>query len=79
MKLSDFTLLSDYEKKGTLLHRGVLLAKREAVGCKVFLFDMNDYYVEMFCNMRSKRWQNTVSPTTPSSWLPTCKPFHWMN
>jgi hypothetical protein len=54
MKLSDFTLLSDHEKKGTLLHEGVLLAKREATGCKVFLFGMNDYYVEMFCNMQNK-------------------------
>jgi hypothetical protein len=57
MKLSDFTLLSDHEKKGTLLHQGVLLAKREAVGCKVFLFGMNDYYVEMFCDMQNKAVQ----------------------
>lgn len=54
MRLSDFIVLGEEEKKGTVLHRGVLLAKRDSKNCKVFLFRLGDYYVEMFCNRQSK-------------------------
>ncbi len=54
MRLSDFILLSEEEKKWTVLHKGVLVAKRPKNVCKVFLFQLEDYYVEMFCNLQSK-------------------------
>lgn len=54
MRLSHFILLHEEEKKRTVLHVGVLLAKRDSLDCKVFLFGLGDYYVEMFCNRQSK-------------------------
>jgi hypothetical protein len=54
MRLSDFILLSDDEKKWTVLHQGVLVAKRDDESFKVFLFQLDDYYVETFCNTRNK-------------------------
>lgn len=54
MRLSDFILLSEEEKKLTVLHQGVPLAKREHRSCKIFLFQLEDYYVETFCNTNSK-------------------------
>ena len=38
MRLSEFILLGEEEKKGTVLHEGILLAKRETEDYKVFLF-----------------------------------------
>lgn len=54
MRLSDFILLSEEEKKWTVLHQGVLVGKRDDAACKVFLFQLNGYYVETFCNARNK-------------------------
>jgi hypothetical protein len=54
MKLSDFILLSEEQKKGTLLHQGVLIGKRTYFDCLVFLFQLNNYYVESYCNRRNK-------------------------
>ena len=54
MKLSDFILLDEEQKKGTLLHEGVLIGKRTCEDCMVFLFQLPDYYVESYCNRQSK-------------------------
>jgi len=54
MRLSDFILLSEEEKKRTVLHQGALLARSEQDDRMVFLFQMEDYYVETFCNPQSK-------------------------
>ena len=54
MRLSHFILLSEEEKKKTVLHEGILLAKRDVEDCKIFLFGLSDYYVELFCNRQSK-------------------------
>lgn len=54
MRLSDFILLSQEEKKLTVFQEGIPLAKRDANDCKVFLFQLGDYYVETFCNMHNK-------------------------
>lgn len=54
MRLSDFILLDAEEKKVTVLHEGVLIGKRDSSHCKVFLFRMEDYYVETFCNKQNK-------------------------
>jgi len=54
MRLSDFILMSEDEKKFTVLHRGVLIAKRDHADRKIFLFQLGRYYVEAHCNPESK-------------------------
>lgn len=54
MKLSDFILLNEEEKRVTVLHEGVLIAKRDLPRQLVFLFQLPDYYVEAYCNIRDK-------------------------
>lgn len=54
MKLSDFIVLSEKEKTSTVLHEGVLIAKRNCNGCMVFLFHLDSYYVETYCSLASK-------------------------
>jgi hypothetical protein len=54
MKLSDFILLNEEEKKLTVLHEGVLIGKRIHTDCLVFLFQMDSYYVETFCSLQKR-------------------------
>jgi len=54
MKLSDFILLNEEEKKLTVLHEGVLIAKRFSSDDMVFLFQLESYYVETYCNIANK-------------------------
>jgi len=54
MKLSDFILLNEEEKKFTVLHQGVLIAKRNHFDDMVFLFHLGNYYVEAYCNRENK-------------------------
>ena len=54
MKLSDFILLNEDEKKLVVLHEGVLVAKRTSFDCMVFLFQLGSYYVEAYCNPENK-------------------------
>jgi len=54
MRISDFILLSEVEKKKTVLHQGVLIAKRQIMEHMVFLFQIHNYYVETYCNTSSK-------------------------
>jgi hypothetical protein len=54
MRLSEFILLNEDEKKSTVLHEGVLLAKRSSFESMVFLFQMGSYYVEAYCNPDNK-------------------------
>ena len=54
MKLSDFILLSEEEKKIAVLHAGVLIGKRRDDDTMAFLFQFKDYYVETFFNSVSK-------------------------
>ncbi|HEY4107532.1 hypothetical protein [Puia sp.] len=54
MRLSDFILLNEKEKKTTVLHQGVLVAKRSDSDSLVFLFQLENYYVEAFCNPEDK-------------------------
>jgi hypothetical protein len=54
MKLFDFFELNAEEKKLVLLHEGILVAKRDHSTYIVFLFQLNEYYVEMYCNKISK-------------------------
>lgn len=70
MKLSDFIVLNEEEKKLTVLHEGVLVGKRIHTDCMVFLFQLDNYYVETFCNLEKKaieefRVFDTTKPLNP--------------
>ena len=54
MRLSEFILLNENEKKSTVLHQGVLIAKRSSFDSMVFLFQLGSYYVEAYCNPANK-------------------------
>ena len=54
MRLSDFILLSEKEKKLAVLHLGVLIGKRKDVDTVAFLFQVENYYVETFFNPGNK-------------------------
>lgn len=54
MKLSDFILLKEDEKRIVVLHDGVLVAKRTCEGCCVFLFGLSNFYVEVYCRLSDK-------------------------
>ena len=54
MNLSDFILLSLEQKGRVALHKGVLVAKRSTSSHLIFLFQINKFYVEMFCSLESK-------------------------
>jgi hypothetical protein len=54
MKLSEFILAEEAEMRSAVLHEGVLVAKRNITDGLVFLFQMDDYYVETYCNLKNK-------------------------
>lgn len=54
MKLSDFILLNEEEKKRAVLHEGVLISKRAAPSSFIFLFQVRNFYVEACFNADSK-------------------------
>jgi hypothetical protein len=54
MKLSDFIMLNEEEKKFAVLHRGVLIDKRKQEEHIIFLFHLHNFYVETFCNTQTK-------------------------
>ena len=57
MKLSGFIVLSIEEKKIAVLHKGVLVSKKAGAEQLVFLFQLNAFYVEVVCNLKSKSIQ----------------------
>ena len=54
MKLSEFILLNEADKKRSVMHQGVLLAKRTYPDLIIFLFQLEDYYIETYCNIADK-------------------------
>lgn len=54
MKLSDFILLNEEEKKRAVLHQGVLIAKRKNTASVVFLFHVQNFYVEARFNAEDR-------------------------
>jgi hypothetical protein len=54
MKLSEFILLNEADKKRSVMQKGVLLAKRTYPHLIVFLFQLENYYIETYCNVLSK-------------------------
>jgi hypothetical protein len=70
MKLSDFISLNEQEKKRAVLHKGVLVGKRTNYGYMVFLFQLESYYVETYCNIASRSIEtyqvfDTTGPLNP--------------
>jgi hypothetical protein len=54
MRLPDFIMLSQERKKLAVLHLGVLIGKRKTSDYIIFLFQMDHFYVETFCNLETK-------------------------
>jgi hypothetical protein len=54
MKLFDYILLQEEEKKLIVLHEGVLIGKRKEGNHFVFLFQLGNFYVETFCDFHTK-------------------------
>ncbi len=54
MKLSDFIMLNEEEKKSAVLHSGVLVAKRRDANCIFFLFQMDQFYAETRFDLHKK-------------------------
>jgi hypothetical protein len=54
MKLSDFILLGQEEKKQAVLHAGVLIGKIRNPDTMAFLFQIDNYYVEAFFNVQQR-------------------------
>ena len=61
MKLSDFIMLGEAEKKSTVIRAGVLIARRKKIDYEVFLFHLGSYYVEAYCNPESKAIEEYVA------------------
>ena len=55
MKISDFIMLNEEQKKVIVLHEGTLIAKRNNYEHFIFLFQMDNYYVETWCNFNNKK------------------------
>lgn len=54
MKLSDFIVLNEEEKKFALLRKGILVAKKTSLTHFSFLFQMDHFYVETCFNIQTK-------------------------
>jgi len=54
MKLSEFIALPEDHKRSIVMTEGVAIAKRHLADRLVFLFQLEEYYIETFCCCRSK-------------------------
>lgn len=54
MKLSEFILLTQEEKRSIVLREGVVIAKMEVLNYMVFLFQLPLFYVETYCCRETK-------------------------
>ena len=54
MKLSEFILLNEAEKKRAIMKQAVALAQRTYRDRVIFLFQLENYYVEVYCNTPDK-------------------------
>ena len=57
MRLSDFIILDEEEKKLAVIHCGILVAKRKTSTHFFFLFQMENFYAETRCHIGDKRIQ----------------------
>jgi len=54
MKLSEFILLDEVDKKSAVMNSAVALAQRTYPDVIIFLFQLDDYYIETYCNIANK-------------------------
>ena len=54
MRLSEFLLLGEEEKKKTVLHDAILISKRKDEKEIIFLFQLNNFYIEAQCDFVNK-------------------------
>lgn len=54
MKISEFIFLDEKSMKSAVLQEGVLVGKRRYPQHFVFLFQMEDYYAEVYFDMANK-------------------------
>jgi hypothetical protein len=54
MKLSEFILLNEVEKKHAVMTHAVALAQRTYPDLVIFLFQLENYYIETYCNVADK-------------------------
>lgn len=54
MKLSDFILLNEKEKRHAVLSQGVVIAKSKTASTVTFLFGVESFYVEACFNAQNK-------------------------
>ena len=54
MKLSEFILLSEEDKKYAVMNNAVVLAQRSYPETIVFLFQLDYYYIEAYCSKTDK-------------------------
>lgn len=70
MTLDEFTLLNDTRQAEALIDRGVFLAERMYKNFSIFLYQLDDFYVEIYHNlkfnvmqgMRSFREEDELDP-----------------
>ena len=70
MKLSEFILLTQEEKRAAVLQEGVAIAKRPIPDYMVFLFQLPNYYVETFCCLESNEIEEFRIIHNPAHLLP---------
>jgi hypothetical protein len=54
MKLSEFIALPEDQKRATVMNQGVAIAKRQVNDQMIFLFQLQEYYVETCFCFKSK-------------------------
>ena len=54
MKLSEFILLNEKQKRFVVMNHGLLVAKRKNQQQMIFLFQMENYYVETWFRREDK-------------------------
>lgn len=54
MKLSEFILLNEADKKHVIMNEAAPLAQRRHGDTIIFLFQLEDYYVEAYCQTAGK-------------------------
>lgn len=52
MTLDEFTLLDDTKQAEALIERGVFLAERQYKNFSIFLYQLDDFYVEIYHNLK---------------------------
>jgi hypothetical protein len=70
MKLSEFIVLTQEEKRAAVLQQGVALTQRNFLNYMVFLFQLPDFYVETYCCRESKEIREYRAYHNPEHLLP---------